>query len=280
MFRTLILLSILTSLLLGVGWFIGGFIGLIIALILSVVINFVSYWYSDRIVLSLYGAKELNDKKLDEILDNLCQETRLPKPKLYLIDKSVPNAFATGKNPPNSAIAVTKGLLELTKEEIEGVLAHEMAHIKNNDVLISTIAAVIGGAISYIAQIGYWSLFMQDNKNQQGNILGFVLIAIFAPIAALIVRSALSRGREYQADLTGALTTKNPNGLANALKKISQVSKNYPIRGSAASAQLWIVNPLHSDWFTHLFSTHPPIEKRIARLEQMQSRLDKEDYEE
>src|SRR3989338_5904491 len=272
MFRTLILLSILTSLLLAIGWFIGGIIGLITALILSVFINFVSYWYSDKIVLKLYGAKELNDKKLDEILENLCQETNHPKPKLYLIDIDIPNAFATGRNPSNSSIAVTKGLLELTKEEIEGVLAHEMAHIKNNDVLISTIAAVIGGAISYIAQIGYLSLFMQgDNRNQQGSILGFVLIAIFAPIAALIVRSALSRGREYQADLTGALTTKNPNGLANALKKISQVSKNYPIRGSAASAQLWIVNPLHSDWFTHLFSTHPPIEKRIARLEQMQS---------
>ncbi len=277
MFRTLTLLSILTALLLGIGWFFGGFVGLTMALIFSIFVNFISYWYSDKIVLNLYRAVELKDKKIDQIVENLVQESQIPKPKLYVIDKTIPNAFATGRNPQNAAIAVTKGLLEFSEEEIEGVLAHEIAHIKNNDILIGSIAAMIAGAISYIAQIGYWSLFGQ-NSREQGNILGVVLIAIFAPLAALLVRSALSRGREYQADLTGALITKNPHALSNALKKISQVAKNYPIRGSAATGHLWIVNPLHADWFTHLFSTHPPVEKRIARLEQMESRLDKEDY--
>ncbi len=278
MIRSVLLLSILTGVLLGVGWLVGGFIGLTFALIISLVINVLSYWYSDKLVLKMYRAKELKSDKLDKMMKKLSQEAQIPQPKLYIVDKDVPNAFATGRDYNHSAVAVTKGLLQLVDEELEGVLAHEMAHIKNRDILISTMAAVIAGAISYIAQIGYFSLFFGGDRKGEGNLIGLVFIVIFAPIAALIIRSAISRTREYHADFTGALMTKNPHGLANALKKINQIAKNYPMRGAAATGHLWIVNPFSSDWFISMFSTHPSIEKRIARLEKMESRLAKEEY--
>jgi heat shock protein HtpX len=264
------LLGTLTGILLVVGAIIGGVLGMLVALIFAIVINFFSFWYSDRIVLKMYGAKPLERKDINNMVARLAHESKIPKPKVYIMSKEAPNAFATGRNPRKSAIAVTEGLLEMDNDEIEGVIAHEIAHIKNRDVLISTMAATIGGAIAFLAQIGYWSLFFGNNRRDQGNMLGLLLIIIFAPIAALLVRMAISRGEEYRADQNGALITKNPHGLANALRKISQYAKEKPMRsGSTASSHMWIVNPFKGDWFTGMFSTHPPIERRIERLEDM-----------
>jgi len=270
MIGAVFLLLALSIILLAIGWLIGGVAGISIALILAVLINISVYWYSDKIVLRAYAAQPLEDKKIKKIVEHLCQEAKLPIPKLYLVKKKVPNAFATGRNPKHAALAVTSGILELEDEEIEGVLAHEIGHIKNKDMLISTIAATIAAAIAYIAQIGYWSLFFSGDERGEGNILGLILIVIFAPIAALVIRAAISQSREYHADFTGTLMTKKPHALANALKKISQVAKNNPIVGPASTGNLWIVNPFHADWFTNLFSTHPPIEKRIKRLEDLE----------
>lgn len=270
MIRALMFLVILGIILLGIGWVVGGIVGISIALILSLLINFFSYWKSDQIVLKVFGAEPLKDRKIRKIVEHLCQEAKMPIPKLYLIKKKVPNAFATGRDPKHSAIAITSGILELDDEEIQGVLAHELAHIKNRDILITTISAILAVAISYIAEIGYWSLFFSGDERGEGSLIGLILIIIFAPIAALIVRSAISQSREYKADYTGVLITKKPHALANALKKISQISRNFPMKGPASTANLWIVNPFHRDWFVRLFSTHPPIEKRIKRLEEME----------
>ena len=187
------------------------------------------------------------------------------------MEKKVKNGFAKGRNPKHAAVAVTRGILDLDKKELEGVLAHEISHIKNRDTMISTIAATIAGAISFLAQIGYYSMFFGSGERKgEGNILGLIVILIFAPLAAAIVRLAISRGREYKADLTGALITKEPHHLASALRKIHEVAKDYPIKGSAATSHLWFVNPFKGDWFIQMFSTHPPVEKRIARLEEME----------
>ena len=206
MIGAVFLLSALSIILLAIGWLIGGAFGISIALILAVLINISAYWYSDKIVLRAYAAQPLEDEKIKKIVASLCQEAKLPLPKLYLVKKKVPNAFATGRNPKHASVAV----------------------------------------------------------------LGLILIVIFAPIAALVIRAAISQSREYHADFTGTLMTKKPHALANALKKISQVAKTSPIVGPASTGNLWIVNPFHADWFTNLFSTHPPIEKRIKRLEDLE----------
>lgn len=272
MLDTVILLGTLTAILLAVGWVVSGFFGMFIFLIIAVAINFVSYWYSDRIVLKLYKAKPTENKKLLKLVKKVAHEARIPAPRTYLIDSDVPNAFATGRNKENAVIAVTKGIQKLKKDEIEGVLAHEMAHIRNRDVLVSAIAATVAGAVSYIAQIGYWSLFF-GNRKGQGSLVGLVFIIIFAPLAALLVRMAISRKREYKADYSGAVLTKKPKALASALRKISDMSRQKPMkRGSSASSHIWIVNPFHRDWFTSLFNTHPPIQKRIERLEHMEAK--------
>jgi len=268
MFRTVLFFGFLTGILLGVGWFLGGFFGMTVALFLSLLINFISYWYSDKIVLTMYGAKETNDPELNKIVENLAFQAGIPKPKVYIVPTKIPNAFATGRSPKHSSVAVTEGLLELNKDEIEGVLSHEIAHIRNHDILISTAAATISGAISYLAQIGYYSLFFRDSR-EGGNLFGLLFVIIFAPLAALLVRLAISRSFEYRADYTGAIISKKPLALASALEKISSITKNHPMRGSAATSHLWIVNPFKSDWFTNLFSTHPPIEERIKRLKKM-----------
>ncbi len=268
MLHTAMLLGTLTGILLAIGFFFAGPDGMLIALILAVIINFVSYWFSDRIVLGLYRAKPTDKKELVATAGKLAKEAGIPKPKLYLIPIKTPNAFATGRGPRHSAIAVTEGLLELNGEEIEGVIAHEMGHIKNRDILVSTMAATIAGAISYLAQMGYYSLFFSGGgRKGQGNIIGLVLIVIFAPLAALFIRLAISRAREYKADYTGALLSKNPLGLASALRKISEYARHSPIKGNTATAHMWIENPFKADGFTALFSTHPPIESRIQRLE-------------
>jgi heat shock protein HtpX len=268
--HTTMLLGTLTGILMVIGLLVGGVIGMAFALVFAIIINIFSYWYSDRIVLRMYGAALSDRSDLDDMVTRLAHEAKIPKPRIYIIAKEAPNAFATGRNPRHSAIAVTEGLLALDREELEGVLAHEMAHIRNRDVLVSTMAATIGGAIAFLAQIGYWSLFMGGGRRDQGNMLGLLLIIIFAPIAALLVRLAISRTEEYRADRIGALLTKNPKGLSSALRKISSYANHNPMgTGSTASSHMWIVNPFKSDWFTGLFSTHPPLHKRIEHLEEM-----------
>jgi len=270
MFNTAILLGTLTGILLVVGFLIGGVLGMGIALTFAVVINLVSYWYSDRIVLKMYKAKPSKREDLNEMVERLALEAKIPKPRVYEVKTKVPNAFATGRSPKHAAVVVTEGLLDLDKDEIEGVLAHELGHIKNRDILVSTLAATIAGAIAFLAQMGYWSLFMgAGGRRSEGNIIGLILIIIFAPIAALLVRMAISRAREYRADRTGVLLSKNPRGLASALRRISEFAERNPLRGSSATSHMWIVNPFHRDWFTGLFSTHPPLRKRIERLEEM-----------
>ena len=271
MFGTLALLTVLTLILLGVGWLLGGIFGMAIGLIFAALINFVSYWYSDKLVLRMYKAKPFDDKEIKKMVAELAQEAEIPVPPLYVVENQVPNAFATGRSPKHAAVAVTRGILDLDKAELRGVLAHEISHIKNRDTLVSTVAATIAGAISFLAQIGYYSLFFSSgDRKGQGNMVGLILMVIFAPIAAALVRMSISRSREYKADLTGALITKEPHHLASALRKIHETAKNYPIKGSAATSHLWIVNPFKGDWFISLFSTHPPVEKRIARLEEME----------
>ncbi|HDD46319.1 MAG TPA: protease [Candidatus Aenigmarchaeota archaeon] len=269
MLRLFLFLVILTGILLGVGFLIGGIVGMTFALIFAFFINFLSYWYSDRIVLSIYNACPLDNKELENMVERLAREAKIAKPKLYIIDSEVPNAFATGRDDKHAVIAITRGLMRLEKNEIEGVLSHEISHIKNKDILISTIAAVIAGAISYLAQIGYWSLFLSDERRSEASIIGLFFIIIFAPLAAMLLRMAISRNREYLADYTGAILTKKPQYLASALRKIHTMAMHYPMRGNVATAHMWIVNPFKGDWFTALFSTHPPIERRIERLENM-----------
>src|SRR3989338_2334291 len=271
MLRTALMLGLLTGILLVVGYFIAGFAGMTMFLILAFAINFASYWYSDKIVLGMYRAKEIpknQEPKLHEIVEKISKEMKIPKPKVYLVDMPVLNAFATGRSPKHAAIAVTSGLLKhLEWDEIEGVLSHEFAHIKNRDTLTSTIAATVAGAIAFIAQIAWFSLFF-GNRRQGGNALMLPLL-LLAPIAATMVQLAISRNREYKAYYTGALVSKKPLSLASALGKISKVAENHPIRGNAATSHLFIVNPFKGDAFVNFFSTHPPVEQRIKRLKQI-----------
>ena len=270
MLNTIMLLGVLTGILLGIGWLFFGIAGLTAALALSILLNFCMYWFSDRIVLGLYRTKPTNDSRLNSIVEGIARNSRIPKPRVYIVDSNVPNAFATGRNPKHSAVAVTRGLMGLNDDEIEGVLGHEIGHIRNRDTLVATMAATIAGAISYLAQIGYYSMFFSGNEQRGGgNLLGFILILIFAPLAALLVRLAISRAREYRADYYGVLVTKKPEGLVSALRKISEKVQQNPARGNSATSHLWFANPFGSDRFTGLFSTHPPIEKRIKRIQQM-----------
>ncbi len=268
MYGTEIMLASMTAILLAIGFFIAGILGMTLALVLAFCLNFISYWYSDRIILKLYGAKRSDDRELNDIVGSMAREARIPKPKLYMIPSEVPNAFATGRNPAHSAVAVTQGLKMLTKDEMTGVIAHEISHIMNRDTLIQTVSATIAGAIAFLAQFGYWSLFLGRRKDA-GTIIGIILMVIFAPLAAMIIRLAISRRREYQADFGATILSKKPLSLASALRKISNVSKEKTIHGSPATSHLWIVNPFRPDWFSSLFSTHPPLERRISKLERM-----------
>jgi heat shock protein HtpX len=230
--------------------------------------NFVAFWFSDKIVLSMYGAKQLSKSQnpsLHKIVERLCKEAKLPAPKLYIINENAPNAFATGRNAKNATIAVTSGLMQtLDDEEIEGVLAHEISHIKNHDMLVSTLAATIAGAITYMVQIAYFSSSRDDRRNGAE----LLLMMILAPIAALLVRMAISRSREFGADKTGAILSGNPNGLASALTKISAAASHIRFHGNQATSHMFIVNPF-SGGFASLFSTHPPVEERIRILKSM-----------
>jgi heat shock protein HtpX len=267
MFGTILLFGILTGIFLGVGWLLGGWFGAGIAFILAVAINFISFWYSDKIVLGLYRAKPSQDKKLNAMVAKLSQEAKIPAPRVFVVPNKEPNAFATGRNPKHAALAVTEGLSGLTDAEMEGVISHEIGHITNRDILVSTVAATLAGAISYIAQIGYFSMYGGGDERGGAGIIGLILIVIFAPLAALMIRMAISRSAEYKADRYGVLLTKNPEGLVSALRKISAIAEQHPMRGgSSATSHMWIVNPFHGNWFTNMFSTHPPMEQRIRRL--------------
>jgi len=258
-------MGVLTGILLGIGYLLGGFSGALVALIFSFILNFVSYWYSDKIVLSIYRAKEISaaeNPMIHQVVNELSDEAKIPKPKIYLVGMSVPNAFATGRNPKNAAIAVTSGLLEyLEPEEIKGVLAHEISHIKNRDTLIQTLAATVAGAITWLS---YGLLFDRDRSG-----FGALFMFIFAPLAAGLVRMAISRSREYLADELGAKLSKNPLGLASALEKISKIAKARPLNINPSTSHMFIVNPLSARGLTTLFSTHPPVEERIKRLKEM-----------
>ena len=274
-FKTALLLTAMTLLLLAIGQAIGGRNGLTIALIFAGVMNFVSYFFSDKIALAMYRARPVTREELPrayEIVERLTQRAGLPMPKIYVIPTDSPNAFATGRNPSHASVAVTQGILQLLNdEELEGVLAHELGHVRNRDILISSIAATLAGAITYIARMGYWaSLFGygggRGDRDRDGGGFSALLMLILAPLAAMLIQLAVSRSREYQADETGAHFTGNPYALASALEKLDAYSRRRPMIASPSTAHLFIIQPLVGSNFANLFSTHPPIAKRIERL--------------
>jgi heat shock protein HtpX len=268
--KTVFLLALLTVLLVLIGGAIGGRGGMVVALVFAGVMNFVSYWHSDKIVLKMYKARQVsaNDAPmLYGLVKNIAMRASLPMPKVYIIPQNSPNAFATGRNPENAAVAVTQGLLQiLDKEELEGVIAHEMAHVGNRDILIGTVAATLAGAITLIATWARWAAIFGRGGDQRGNIFGLIAMSILAPIAAMLVQMAVSRSREYHADATGAAYSGNPVGLAKALDKLQQYSKKAPMQANPATAHMFIVSPLSASSLGGLFSTHPPMDKRIERL--------------
>ncbi len=275
-FKTTILLGVLTGLLMLLGGLMGGSQGVMLAFIFAVVMNFGSYWFSDRIVLAAYGAKQLDASSAPElysIVHELSQAAQIPMPRLYMIDTDTPNAFATGRNPSHAAVAVTRGIMRIcSREELKGVIGHELSHVINRDILTSSIAATLAGAIMMIGTWLRWGAIfgLGRDEEREGGIAGLLVGAIIAPIAASLIQLAISRTREYQADASGARLTHNPLLLANALRKLEAANERMPLQdASPATAHLFIVNPLSAQGLTRLFSTHPPIEERIRRLEAM-----------
>jgi len=273
-FKTALLLTAMTLFLLFIGQMFGGERGMVLALIFAAVMNFISYFFSDKIALAAYRAQHVTREQLPrayEIVERLAQKIGISMPRIYVIPSESPNAFATGRNPEHASVAMTEGILNLLNdEEMEGVLAHELGHVKNRDILISSVAATLAGAITFIARMGYWaSLFGGggDREDREGG-GGFValLMLILAPIAATLIQLAVSRSREYEADASGARYTGNPYALASALRKLDAFSKRMPLAATPSTAHLFIVAPLLGFNFASLFSTHPPIAKRIERL--------------
>jgi len=275
-FKTALLLAALTAMLVLIGGAIGGEQGMVVAFMLALVMNFASYWFSAKIVLAMYRARPIDEAqapRLYTVVRRLATRAGIPMPRVYLIPTDTPNAFATGRNPQHAVVAVTEGLLRiLDDEELEGVLAHELAHVANRDVLISTIAATLAGAITYLAHMAQWAAIFggRGGDDEEGtNPVAAMLLAIVAPIAAMLVQLAVSRAREFQADASGARYAGRPWGLAKALEKLEMASQVAPMHANPATAHLFIVNPLRGQAFMKLFSTHPPIEERIARLRSM-----------
>lgn len=272
--KTVVLLAALAGLLVVVGGVIGGKTGATIALVIALVMNFGSYWFSDKIVLKMYNAQEVTETEapdLYHLVRQLTQQAGLPMPKVYIIPDDSPNAFATGRNPSHAAVACTEGILKLLSwEELAGVLGHELGHVKNRDILTQSIAATIGAAITYLAQFGFLFGGRSDDEGRGGgSIVGMILMMILAPMAALIIQMAISRSREYVADSTGAQICGHPMWLASALDKLRRGVEAVPMDANQATAHMFIVNPFFGGGFSKLFSTHPPIEERIARLQQM-----------
>ncbi|MBI5468000.1 MAG: zinc metalloprotease HtpX [Deltaproteobacteria bacterium] len=273
--KTAVLLALLTALLVFFGGLVGGRQGAVIALLIAGVMNFVSYWYSDKIVLKMYRAKEVTETEapgLYNIVRDLTMKANMPMPRVYMMEQETPNAFATGRNPEHAAVAVTTGIMKLlNKEELTGVLAHELAHVMNRDILIATVAATIAGAISYLSQMAYFSSLFGGRDDREGsNPVALIVMMIVAPLAAMVVQMAISRSREYGADAGGANIAGNPIYLANALRKLDFYNKRIPMEvPNQATAHMFIVSPLSGGGMLKLFSTHPPIEERIKRLEAM-----------
>jgi len=272
-FKTALLLTMLTLLLLFLGRAFGGQQGMLIALIFAAVMNFVSYFFSDKIALAMYRAQPVTREDLPRVygvVERLTQRVGIPMPKIYVIPTDSPNAFATGRNPSHASVAVTQGILNLLNdEELEGVLAHELGHVRNRDILISSIAATIAGAITYLAQMGKFAMIfggMNRDDRDRGGGFAALLMLILAPIAAMLIQLAVSRSREYEADSTGAHFTGNPYALASALSKLDTYSRRIPMVATPSTAHLFIIQPLLGMNFGSLFSTHPPIAKRIERL--------------
>ena len=276
-FKTAMLLSCLTLLMVAMGSAIGGRGGMFFAFFMALAMNFFSYWYSDKIVLSMYGAREISEAEnptFYAIVRRLTQRGGLPMPKVYLIPSESPNAFATGRNPEHAAVAATEGILRiLTPDELEGVMAHELSHVANRDILISTIAATFAGAISMLGSMLQWAAIFgggRSDDDEGGGVMGGLAMAIIAPIAAMLIQLAVSRSREFLADEGGAKLCGRPLSLANALRKLESGSRMLPMQDARpATAHMFIVNPLTAGGLLQLFSTHPPMEERIARLERM-----------
>ena len=281
-FKTFLLLAALTALFMFIGEALGGRAGMTIALVLALGMNFFAYWFSDRVALAMSGAKPVSESEAPELhrmVEELARRAEIPKPKVYIIPQETPNAFATGRNPDHAAVAVTTGIMQLlSKEELMGVLSHELAHIKHRDILISSIAAVLAGAISYLANMAQWGLlfggFGGNDEEDGGNplgIVGVILMMILAPLAAMLIQMAISRSREYLADAGGARILGDPVPLASALKRLEEWNQRLPMAVNPATAQMYIVNPLTAGNLANLFSTHPPIEERVKRLLSMRA---------
>ncbi len=275
--KTVMLLALLTALLLWIGHAIAGQSGLMVALVMAAVMNFGAYWFSDRVVLRMYGAEEVSEAQAPELyglVRELVARAGMPMPRLYVIPEEAPNAFATGRNPHHAAVAVTEGILRLlTRDELAGVIAHELGHVRNRDTLVMTITATIAGALSMLANLAMWGAMLggrSSDDDEGGHPIGGLLGVILAPIVATLIQMAISRSREFLADEAGARLTGNPLALASALRKIEAWSRRVPmISGSPATAHLFIINPFSGGGLIQLFSTHPSTDERIARLEAM-----------
>ena len=272
--RLIVLMTAMTLLLMLCGNLIGGQQGMLVALIFSAITNLISYWFSDKMVLKMYRAQEVESGELYDVVSELARDNNLPMPKVYMIPQSVPNAFATGRDPQHAAVAATEGILQiLSREELKGVMAHELTHVRNRDILIGTIAATLAGAITYLASMAKWAMIFGGGRGSDGersNGLGMLVMAILAPLAAMLIQMAVSRSREYKADEGGAKLCGNPLYLANALGKLQVANQRSPMpNANPTTAHMFIVSPLTGSSFASLFSTHPPVEERIARLEQM-----------
>jgi heat shock protein HtpX len=274
--KTVVLMTVMTVLLVFVGSLIGGRGGMLMAFVFATIMNFGSYWFSDKIVLRMYGAQALMQSdapELFQIVQELTGRAGLPMPKLYMIEGDQPNAFATGRDPEHAAVAVTKGILNmLSRDELRGVLAHELAHVKHRDILLGTIAATMAGAISMLAHMAQWGMIFgggRSSDREGGSPIAGLVMIIVAPIAAMLIQMAISRSREFLADEGGAQMAGNPLSLANALRKLESRAKQIPMNASPSTAHMFIVNPLSGGGIAKLFSTHPPMEERIARLEAM-----------
>ena len=275
--KTVFLLGSLTGLLVVLGKYFGGTQGMMIAFVFALAMNFGAYWFSDKLVLAMYRAREVTEAQAPElvgIVRSLSQRAQLPMPRVYVVPAAAPNAFATGRNPQHAAVAVTEGIMGvMNRDQLEGVLAHEFAHIKNRDTLISAVAATLAGVIMILADMARWAMFFggnRDDDDRGGGALGLIVMAVLAPIAALLIQMAISRTREFLADATGARFTRKPLALASALERLHAAAEHMPLNANPATSHLFIVNPLSGRSFLRLFSTHPPIEERVKRLRTLQ----------